>query len=144
MLLSTAQLRTYIRATAADDPVITELRDEALGLIQATLGRAIEVSGSFGGARRYAVLKSTRYGDASSTVCSVGSTLGPLALHPGYSTWIEPLLNGALRACVAHWAQNRNPGASSESETGSSASYFPDGLPPRAKSFLGKLQGLTS
>lgn len=67
---------------------------------------------------------------------TIAATIG-LSAHPDYASRLEPIASLAIIELVAHWYQNRNPAAASETdEAGGTVSQVADadagrGMPPR-------------
>ena len=68
------------------------------------------------------------------------SYVGGLQTAPDYLTRYEPILNQCIREIVADWYYSRNPRVASESETGTSNTYFNTDIAPRTKALLNLLK----
>lgn len=76
------------------------------------------------------------FADASHTVVA---TVG-LSAHPRYAVEIEPRVNALILGLASVLYHERNPNASSLSESGASVSYRDDQIPPRLKQLVAGLR----
>lgn len=90
---------------------------------------------------RFGMLRSAIDHTFASGPYTLVGTIG-LSAHPDYSSRHEPLVSQGIIEIVAHWFQNRNPAASSESDEGGNSVAIREGaIPLRILETLDRLPG---